>query len=127
MEKWSPGAPLYPELYAIVRCQTFTSSQIRDIFSFLLIHFYHWSPSVPTENIWKLLVFWCFRGIEKDQWHEMGWTNNFSKPFKRQPHELVKHTEIICRLLPTNYLSVFDHFVGLAIKGLKWKTDLNGA
>ena len=57
----------------------------------------------------------------------MGWTNNFSKPFKRQPHELVKHTEIICRLLPTNYLSVFDHFVGLAIKGLKWKTDLNGA
>ena len=27
--------------------------------------------------------------------------------FKRQPHKMVKHT-----------LSVFDHFVGLALKGL---------
>ena len=31
---------------------------------------------------------------------------------------MVKHTEIISRLLPTNYLSVFDHFVELALKGL---------
>ena len=29
-----------------------------------------------------------------------------------------KHIQTICRLLPTNYLSVFDHFVGLALKGL---------
>ena len=40
-------------------------------------------------------------------------------PFKRQPHHLAKHTQIIRRLLPTNCLSVFDHFVGLALKGLK--------
>ena len=30
---------------------------------------------------------------------------------------MVKHTQTIRRLLPTNYLSVFDHFVGLAFKG----------
>ena len=32
---------------------------------------------------------------------------------------MVKHTQTIRRLLPTNCLSVFDHFVGLALKGLK--------
>ena len=31
---------------------------------------------------------------------------------------MVKHTQ---RLLPTNYLSVFDHFVGLTLKGIKEK------
>ena len=39
--------------------------------------------------------------------------------FKRQTHKMVKHNQIIRRLLPTNYLSVFDHFVGLALKELK--------
>ena len=34
-------------------------------------------------------------------------------------HKMVKHTQTIHRLLPTNYLSVFDHFVGLALKELK--------
>ena len=38
--------------------------------------------------------------------------------FKSQPHKMVKHTETIRRLLPKNCLSVFDHFVGLALKGL---------
>ena len=32
---------------------------------------------------------------------------------------MVKHTQTICRLLATNCLSVFDHFVGLALKGLQ--------
>ena len=31
---------------------------------------------------------------------------------------MVKHTQIIRRQKPTNYLGVFDHFVGLALKGL---------
>ena len=31
---------------------------------------------------------------------------------------MVKHTETICQLLPTNFLSVFDHYEGLALKGL---------
>ena len=39
-------------------------------------------------------------------------------PVKHQPHKKVKHTQTICRLLPTNCLSVFDHFVGLVRKGL---------
>ena len=32
---------------------------------------------------------------------------------------MVKHTQTIRRQESTNCLSVFDHFVGLAIKGLK--------
>ena len=32
---------------------------------------------------------------------------------------MVKHTQTIRRLLPTNCLSVFDHFLGLALKGLR--------
>ena len=31
---------------------------------------------------------------------------------------MVKHTQTIRRIFPTNCLSVFDHFVGLALKGL---------
>ena len=31
---------------------------------------------------------------------------------------MVKRTQTICRLLLTNFLSVFDHFVGLALKSL---------
>ena len=38
--------------------------------------------------------------------------------FKRQHHKMVKHTQTIRRLLPTNCLRVFDHFVGLAFNGL---------
>ena len=37
---------------------------------------------------------------------------------KRQPHKMVKQTQTIRRLLPTNCLSVFDHIVGLPLKGL---------
>ena len=32
---------------------------------------------------------------------------------------MVKHTQKIRRQKPTNFLSVFDHFVELALKGLK--------
>ena len=32
---------------------------------------------------------------------------------------MVKHTQTIRRQKPTNCLSVFDHFVGLALEGLK--------
>ena len=31
---------------------------------------------------------------------------------------MIKHTQTICRLLLTNCLGVFDHFVGLALKRL---------
>ena len=36
-----------------------------------------------------------------------------------QRHKLVKHNQTIHRQQPTNCLSVFDHFVGLARKGLR--------
>ena len=32
---------------------------------------------------------------------------------------MVKHTQTIRPLLPTNYFSVFDHVIGLALKGLR--------
>ena len=32
---------------------------------------------------------------------------------------MVKHTQTICQKNPTNCMSVFDHFVGLALKGLR--------
>ena len=38
--------------------------------------------------------------------------------FKRQPHKMVKHTQTIRRILPMKCLSVFNHFVGLALKEL---------
>ena len=38
-------------------------------------------------------------------------------PFKRQPHKMIKHA--IRRQKPMNGVSVFDHFVGLMLKGLK--------
>ena len=39
-------------------------------------------------------------------------------PLSVNPTEMVKLTQTICRLLPTNFLSVFDHFVKLGLKGL---------
>ena len=40
-------------------------------------------------------------------------------PLSASPHKMVKHTQTIHRQKPTNCLSVFDHFVGLALKGLR--------
>ena len=37
---------------------------------------------------------------------------------KRQSHKMVKRTQTVRRQFPTNCLSVFDHFVILALKGL---------
>ena len=42
----------------------------------------------------------------------------FLGTFKRELYKIVKHIQKIRRLLPTNFLSVFDHFVGLVLKGL---------
>ena len=45
--------------------------------------------------------------------------SNPFQPFKRQSHKMVKHTQTIRRQQPTNCLSVYDHFVKLAFRGLK--------
>ena len=40
-------------------------------------------------------------------------------PFKHQFHKIIKHTQTIRRQIADElFLSVFDHFVGLALKGL---------
>ena len=39
-------------------------------------------------------------------------------PFNSSPHKMIKHTDRIHRLLPTNCLSVFGNCVGLALRGL---------
>ena len=44
-------------------------------------------------------------------------------PLSANPHKMVKHTETVHCLLFTNCLSVFDHFVGLALKGLNCKVN----
>ena len=36
--------------------------------------------------------------------------------FKRQPLKMFRHTQTICRQKSKNCLSVFDHFVGFALK-----------
>ena len=48
------------------------------------------------------------------------WLAFFNKyPILIKSYKMVKNTQIIRRLFPTNCLSVFDHFVGLTLKGLK--------
>ena len=37
---------------------------------------------------------------------------------------MVKHTQKLRRLLPTNSLSVFDHFAGSTLKGLNENSNL---
>ena len=45
--------------------------------------------------------------------------SRFYQPFKRHSHRMVKYTQTIRRQQPTNCLSEFDHFVGMALKRLK--------
>ena len=40
-------------------------------------------------------------------------------PLSAKPHKMIKHTQTIRWLLPTNRLNVFDHSVGLALKVLR--------
>ena len=40
-------------------------------------------------------------------------------PFKRQPHKIVKYTQIIRRQFADELIEFFDCFVGLALKGLR--------
>ena len=68
----------------------------------------------------KKLGFWMKKELTADiQTHFLEFKQRkVYQPFKRQPNKMAKHTQAICRLLPTNCLNVFDHFVGLVLKGL---------
>ena len=41
------------------------------------------------------------------------------QPFKHKPHKMVKLTQTIRLQQPTIFLSVFNHFVGLALTVLR--------
>ena len=45
----------------------------------------------------------------------------FNLPFKCQSHKEFKHIQTICQQKLTNYLNVFDNFVGLVLKVLRNK------
>ena len=45
-------------------------------------------------------------------------------PLSASPQKMIKHTQTIHWLLPTNSLSVFDHFVGLVLIGLTYNLQL---
>ena len=77
--------------------------------------------------LWKLSSWWqnkCCRWLNLQK--EEGSSklvcgkhfHNGINPFKCQLHKMVKQAQTICWLLPTNCVSVFDHFVGSALKGL---------
>ena len=43
-----------------------------------------------------------------------------NKPFKRQPHKMVKHTQTIRQ----QFANMFDHFVEFSLKGLNCNCNL---
>ena len=65
--------------------------------------------------------------LHRTAWIEVAGSHH-GQPFNRQPHKIVRHIKQFVwsiklsntRKLPTNCLSVFDHFVGLALKGLNF-------
>ena len=42
------------------------------------------------------------------------------EPFKRHPHKMVKHTQTFCWQQQANCLCMFDHYVWLRLKELKF-------
>ena len=68
---------------------------------------------IPFYHLRWVFFIW----VSKSQWIKILIKTGF-ETFQRQPHKMVKHTQTIRRLFPMKCLSVFDHFVGLALKGL---------
>ena len=81
-----------------------------------------WSFKKQVMNRFHLNLhsgFLIFSGMVKQNTN-LKLVNFFSIwPFKSQHHKMVKHTRSIRRQQPKNCLSVFGHFVGLALKGLR--------
>ena len=72
------------------------------------------SRNIPKVNVWKFQVH--------RHYDEQSYTffNSLSANSTKWSNTLKQFVEI----LPTNFLSVFDHFVGLALKGLRVKKTL---
>ena len=89
---------------------------------------FHKPEKKPMSKKWKsqkiILTFffsYCLKYYLKFIDYGSFWTLVI-QPFKCQPHKMVKHTQTVRWEQQTNCLSVFEHFVGLALKGLNWRT-----
>ena len=59
--------------------------------------------------------FGCFQGLAKETGSSMKWVH----PLSANPTKWSNTRKLFVAKKSTNCLSVFDHFVGLALKGLK--------
>ena len=70
---------------------------------------FHWNNFIKNHKTWDLVAALMLNSVvEPTDWHKM-----------------IKHTQTIRWQQPTNCLSVFDHFVGLALKGLNIVNIMN--
>ena len=87
----------------------------------LNVYIFDWSSIRELEGSKKCLsrqsVYICLL-LFMFSYHEI-LNMKLPQPSKGQPRKMVKPTQTISRQKPTNCLSVFDHFVGLALKTLK--------
>ena len=61
----------------------------------------------------------CLRHIHANRRNNWNFAVKMLNPLNANPPKMVKHTQTILRLLPTNCLSVLDHFVRLATRRFK--------
>ena len=105
-------------LFHIVICQIYFPIDIKE--GYFIISFNY--RNRRKLYVWDVRIKNQFLYI-KEQYHlskKFKWIKtNLNETFKRQPHKMAKHTQTIRQQQPTNFLSVFDHFVGFALKGLK--------
>ena len=93
--------------------QIYKNSLVSNIWIFLINHFRATCLFLyPLKASQNQTFSNDFRGYRKRPaaWNEL--------PFKPQPHKMVNTLKQFVENLPTNSLSVFYHFVGLALKGL---------
>ena len=117
----------YPFNFIIKNSCGIHSSAFGKFFKIWLIPIFHrdfFRLSISLIKTWLMLYFplWCH--IFWQNWCSLKTFMVFIhsdvyQPFKCQIDKMVKHTQTIRRQQPTNCLSMFDHFVGLAVKGLK--------
>ena len=104
--------------FHIVMCQIYFPIDIKE--GYFIISFNY--RNRRKLYVWDVRIKNQFLYI-KEQHHlskKFKWIKaNLNETFERQPHKMVKHTQTIRQQQPTNFLSVFDHFVGLALKRLK--------
>ena len=74
-------------------------------------------PEITYVCFFFLRNSWFLRNLQNISFKTSELCSNLT--LKCQPYKMIKHTQIIRRQQPTDCLSVFDHLVRLALKGLK--------